>query len=87
MSHTPLRLTLPLAAVTAVVALLAGCASAPADTTVASAEPAAPVAKCRNSEARTGTSIVRKDCSVADNVNTVDPHELMDNKRTALPNR
>lgn len=80
MFHTSLRLTLPFAA------LLAGCASAPADTTVASAQPA-PVAKCRNSEAPTGTSIVRKDCSSTNNVSTVDPHDLMDSKRTALPNR
>lgn len=84
MPHTTLRLLLSMAAA---VALLAGCASAPADTTVASAQPAGPAAKCRNSEARTGTSIVRKDCSSNDNVSTVDPHDMMDSKRTALPNR
>lgn len=84
MSHIPLRLSL-LSAVAA--ALLSGCASAPADTTVATAEPATAVVKCRSSEAATGTSIVRKDCSSTNNVSTVDPHEMMESKRVALPNR
>ncbi|MBA5639843.1 hypothetical protein H3H37_22550 [Duganella sp. LX20W] len=85
MIQISLRLTVPLAA--AAAALLTACASAPADTTVASAQPAAPVVKCRNTEAATGTSIVRKDCSATNNVSEVDPHDLMDSKRVALPNR
>lgn len=84
MFQTSLRLTMSLVAATA---LLTGCASAPADMTVASAQPAAPAAKCRNTEAATGTSIVRKDCSATNNVSEVDPHDLMESKRVALPNR
>jgi len=63
--------------------VFAGCATAPADTAAPAADgtvvaDAKPV-KCRQSEAATGTSIVRKDCS--SDVNKVDPREYMDNRR------
>jgi uncharacterized lipoprotein YajG len=68
--------------------LVAGCAATPApgDTAAPMVASAAPI-KCKASEAGTGTSIVRKDCSGNPNVGAVDPKELMDNKRTALPNK
>ncbi len=68
--------------------LIAGCAATPATTEPAAPQvaSAAPV-KCKASEAATGTSIVRKDCSGNPNVNSVDARELMDSKRIATPGR
>lgn len=68
--------------------LFAGCAATPAATDGAPQQvaSAAPV-KCKSSEAATGTSIVRKDCSGNPNVNSVDAREMMDSKRVATPGR
>lgn len=68
--------------------LLAGCASspAPAPDAGAPAVAAAPV-KCRMTEAGTGTSIVRKDCSGNPDVISSDPREFMDSKRSAMPGK
>ncbi len=66
---------------------LAGCASTPAAGDAAAPQVAsATTVKCKNSEAGTGTSIVRKDCSGNPNVATMDATDLMNSKHTALPN-
>ena len=83
MIPTPPRFAL---ALTTVAILVAGCASAPSNTSVAAAEPEAPVAKCRAREASIGTSIPRKDCSSINKVSTIDPEQMKDNMRVT-PNR
>jgi hypothetical protein len=76
----------------AAAATLAACASAPADNTAAAPSAdgtqlasAAKPAKCKPSDAPTGSSIVRKDCSANPDVTSVDGREFMDSKRIALP--
>lgn len=70
----------------AAAGLLAGCASGPEAAADASAPQVAMAAtgKCREAPS-TGTSIVRKDCSVHTNATSVDAQELMDTRRTAMP--
>ncbi|MES2118650.1 MAG: hypothetical protein V4578_26015 [Pseudomonadota bacterium] len=83
MSCAPLRLTLLMAAA---AALLAGCASAPADSAaVAGAEPAPAPVKCRTPAATIGSTIVRKDCTAMGNVTYADPEALQDVKSYARP--
>lgn len=64
----------------AAATLLAGCASGPADSSVASAESAPPAATCRNREPTTGTLIPRKDCTRAENVSTIDAQTFLEVK-------
>lgn len=75
----------------AAAVVLAACASAPADN-VASADgtqlaAVSKPAKCKSSEAPTGSSIVRKDCSSNPDVQSVDGRDFMDQRRTALPDK
>ena len=75
----------------AAAATLAACASAPADN-VASADGTQLAAvskpiKCKPSDAQTGTSIVRKDCSSNSDVQSVDGRDFMDQRRTSLPDK
>ena len=67
------------------MAVLAGCASAPETGGPALVVAAAP--NCdKLADAPTGSSIRRRDCSGNANVQSVDAKELMDQRRTALPN-
>lgn len=71
----------------AVVAMLAACASTPvpeADAAAPQFAAAAPV-KCRGSDAPTGSSIVRKDCSNRTGAVAVDAEDLMNSKRVSVP--
>ncbi|MFA9215655.1 MAG: hypothetical protein ACEQSK_00990 [Sphingomonadaceae bacterium] len=68
--------------------LIGGCAATPAGSEAGAPQvaSAAPV-KCKATEAATGTSIVRKDCSGNPNVTSVDAREMLDSKRVATPSR
>lgn len=75
----------------AAAAVLAACASAPADN-VASADGTQLAAvskptKCKPADAPTGSSIVRKDCNTNSDVQSVDGRDFMDQRRTALPDK
>jgi len=71
----------------AVVSILAGCASAPAPQADVSGQQFAAAAptKCHASDAPTGSSIVRKDCSSKTGAVTVDAEDLMSSKRVSVP--
>lgn len=74
----------------AAAATLAACATAPDNTAAAPSADgtqlasAAKPAKCKPSEAPTGSSIVRKDCNANPDVTSVDGRDFMDSKRTSV---
>jgi hypothetical protein len=77
----------------AAAATLAACATAPDNTAAAPSADgtqlasAAKPAKCKPSEAPTGSSIVRKDCNANPDVTSIDGRDFMDSKRIALPDK
>jgi hypothetical protein len=67
--------------------LLAACASAPEVANPESAAPPTAEVKCKRNmtDAPTGSSITRRDCSANPEAQTVDAKELLEQKRFTMP--